>query len=264
MTGRVTTAGSASRVDLTISGSPGSSPGALNRGAGDPHRLRPHRRRGACPGPGGQFSHQQRDSGQGLSRRTQFHAALRYWGGPGGPGGAPGVHARKNALSKTCEYRASSTGPAVRPCTIVTAGGWLIELDLEAMAAVRGAGSAGRARFSAFWARAWAAATGYPVRRIFAAGWQTHPGGWLRFTITGSGFLRGMVRSLVGTMVEVGKGKADPALLMELLRTGERRRAGPTAPGSGAVSGGGGILKVFNFQFPKIRRAGKRSASRLR
>ncbi len=34
-------------------------------------------------------------------------------------------------------------------------------------------------------------------------------------------------------MVEVGKGKADPGLMVELLRTGERRRAGPTAPAQG-------------------------------
>jgi len=85
--------------------------------------------------------------------------------------------------------------------------------------------------FSAF--RASGSGNRNPVRRIIAAGWQTHPGGWRRFTITGNGFLRGMVRSLVGTMVEIGKGKAAPELLAELLKSGERRRAGPTAPGRG-------------------------------
>ena len=34
-------------------------------------------------------------------------------------------------------------------------------------------------------------------------------------------------------MVEVGKGKAAPDLLAELLQSGERRRAGPTAPPQG-------------------------------
>ncbi len=85
--------------------------------------------------------------------------------------------------------------------------------------------------FSAF--RASGSGNRNPVRRVLAARWQTHTGGWLRFRITGNGFLRGMVRSLVGTMVEVGKGKAAPELLAELLQTGERRRAGPTAPGRG-------------------------------
>ena len=49
-----------------------------------------------------------------------------------------------------------------------------------------------------------------PVRRVLAADWRDEPGGWLSFTITATGFLRGMVRSLVGTMVEVGRGKAPP------------------------------------------------------
>ena len=47
-----------------------------------------------------------------------------------------------------------------------------------------------------------------PVRRVLAATWRDEPGGWLSFTITATGFLRGMVRSLVGTMVEAGRGKA--------------------------------------------------------
>jgi tRNA pseudouridine38-40 synthase len=34
-------------------------------------------------------------------------------------------------------------------------------------------------------------------------------------------------------MVEVGKGKAEPVLLVELLKSGERRRAGSTAPPQG-------------------------------
>jgi tRNA pseudouridine38-40 synthase len=42
-----------------------------------------------------------------------------------------------------------------------------------------------------------------------------------------------MVRSLVGTMVEIGKGKAGPELLAELLRSGARPLAGPTAPAQG-------------------------------
>ena len=78
------------------------------------------------------------------------------------------------------------------------------------------------------------------MRRVLAAGWQTHPGGWLRFTITATGFFRGMVRSLVGTMVEVGQGKAPPARLAELLRSGARHLAGPTAPPQGLY-----LVEVF-------------------
>ena len=85
--------------------------------------------------------------------------------------------------------------------------------------------------FSAF--QAAGSSTRNPVRRIMESKWLSHPGGWLRFTVTANGFLRGMVRSLVGTMVEVGRGKAEPEILAELLRRPERRRAGPTAPTQG-------------------------------
>jgi tRNA pseudouridine38-40 synthase len=79
-----------------------------------------------------------------------------------------------------------------------------------------------------------------PVRRVLAATWRDNPGGWLTFTITATGFLRGMVRSLVGTMAEVGRGKAPPTLLAELLESGARHRAGPTAPPQGLY-----LVEVF-------------------
>ncbi len=79
-----------------------------------------------------------------------------------------------------------------------------------------------------------------PVRRVLAATWQDEPGGWLSFTITATGFLRGMVRSLVGTMAEVGRGKAPPAILAELLASRARHLAGPTAPPQGLY-----LVEVF-------------------
>jgi tRNA pseudouridine38-40 synthase len=85
--------------------------------------------------------------------------------------------------------------------------------------------------FSAF--RASGSGNRNPVRQISAARWQTHPGGWLRFTVTANGFLRGMVRSLVGTMVEVGKGKLPEGHLADLLESKNRSLAGPTAPPQG-------------------------------
>lgn len=142
---------------------------------------------------------------------------------------SPEFHARKSALSKTYEYRILNR-PSRSP--LHHHYGWWVShlLDLEAMAA-GAAALLGEHDFSAF--RASGSGNRNPVRRILAAGWQTHPGGWRRFSITGNGFLRGMVRSLVGTMVEIGKGKAGPELLAELLQSGERRRAGPTAPAQG-------------------------------
>jgi len=51
--------------------------------------------------------------------------------------------------------------------------------------------------------------------------------------ITGSGFLYGMVRAIVGTLLEVGRGKLPPAALADILASCDRRRAGPTAPAHG-------------------------------
>jgi len=51
--------------------------------------------------------------------------------------------------------------------------------------------------------------------------------------VTADGFLYGMVRSLAGTLIEVGKGKIGPSQVKEILRARDRRRAGPTAPARG-------------------------------
>jgi tRNA pseudouridine38-40 synthase len=51
--------------------------------------------------------------------------------------------------------------------------------------------------------------------------------------ISGGGFLRHMVRTLVGTLVDVGKGKYSPERVRELLSLRNRSEAGPTAPAHG-------------------------------
>lgn len=55
----------------------------------------------------------------------------------------------------------------------------------------------------------------------------------LRFTITGNGFLYHMVRILVGTLLEVGRGKLAPAAMGDILASQDRRQAGETVPACG-------------------------------
>lgn len=55
----------------------------------------------------------------------------------------------------------------------------------------------------------------------------------LRYEVTGSGFLRHMVRSIVGTLVEVGLGRWSPDDVVAVLASCDRARAGPTAPPHG-------------------------------
>ena len=53
------------------------------------------------------------------------------------------------------------------------------------------------------------------------------------FTFHGTGFLQNMVRILVGTLLEVGRGRWEPAYVREILDSKDRKLAGPTAPPEG-------------------------------
>jgi tRNA pseudouridine38-40 synthase len=138
-------------------------------------------------------------------------------------------HARKSARAKTYEYRILRR--ANRSPLHHHYAWWIAQhLDLPALEAAA-ATLPGEHDFTAF--RASGSDNINPVRRVLAAAWRDAPDGWLSFTITATGFLRGMVRSLVGTMVEVGRGKAPAAKMAELLASGARHLAGPTAPPQG-------------------------------
>jgi tRNA pseudouridine38-40 synthase len=62
----------------------------------------------------------------------------------------------------------------------------------------------------------------------------------IAFTVTGKGFLRYMVRSMVGTLLSVGRGEIDSATIRSALVTGDRSLAGETAPAKGLS-----LLEVF-------------------
>ena len=51
------------------------------------------------------------------------------------------------------------------------------------------------------------------------------------FRVSADRFLRNMVRAIVGTLIEVGRGKHDPAWVQELIETGTRGEAGESVPG---------------------------------
>jgi tRNA pseudouridine38-40 synthase len=55
----------------------------------------------------------------------------------------------------------------------------------------------------------------------------------LRIEITGDGFLRQMIRIIVGTLLEAGRGKLPPERVREILLSKDRRKAGPTAKAHG-------------------------------
>ena len=141
-----------------------------------------------------------------------------------------GFHARKSALGKEYLYRLYR-GRVVPPLVAPYAGRAARDLDVAAM---RQAISRlpGRHDFTAFAAAG--GAHGQPYRRIFAATLD-ESGRELLLRFTGDGFLRGMVRALVGTLLEVGAGRRPPASIAELLAGRPRAEAGPSAEARGLV-----------------------------
>ncbi|MEQ1762954.1 MAG: tRNA pseudouridine(38-40) synthase TruA [Pyrinomonadaceae bacterium] len=61
----------------------------------------------------------------------------------------------------------------------------------------------------------------------------------IEFRVSANGFLRYMVRSLVGTLIEVGRGEMDSDTIQTAIITGDRNLAGKTAPAQGLT-----LLKV--------------------
>jgi tRNA pseudouridine38-40 synthase len=75
------------------------------------------------------------------------------------------------------------------------------------------------------------------VRRIFSSRVLTAGASarepLITYEVRGDGFLRHMVRSIVGTLVEVGRGREPVVWINEVLASCDRRRAGRTAPPAG-------------------------------
>ena len=71
------------------------------------------------------------------------------------------------------------------------------------------------------------------VRRVTSAGWTDDGNGELLFEIEASSFCHQMVRSVVGTLVDVGRGRKRAGEVMGIIRSGDRARAGGLAPPHG-------------------------------
>ena len=78
------------------------------------------------------------------------------------------------------------------------------------------------------------------VRTIFSADLVKGNGDEMIIRLTGDGFLRHMVRNIVGTLVEVGRGRISPEGFAAIVEGRDRSAAGPTAPARGLF-----LEKVF-------------------
>ena len=55
----------------------------------------------------------------------------------------------------------------------------------------------------------------------------------LAFVVEADGFLYNMVRTIAGTLLDIGRGRLDPGCIESVLESGDRARCGPTAPAGG-------------------------------
>jgi tRNA pseudouridine38-40 synthase len=154
----------------------------------------------------------------------------------------PDFHARHSARRKTYEYRIAplaicppTLAPFVWNCT------WPLDLGAMQQAALYVIGEHDFASFAATdpdLSRRTdndnPPTTGKSsIRSIYASSWSRQEDGLLIYRVTGSGFLHHMVRNLVGTFVDVGRGRTSAEAIPAILAARSRSAAGPTAPPQG-------------------------------
>jgi len=137
-------------------------------------------------------------------------------------------HARFSARSKTYRYRIRHT-PLSDPFD--RAFVWFVPEPLDLGGMRRAADIVvGMHDFAAF--QSTGSETSGTIRTITRSEW-CDTAGVLTYEIAGDGFLRHMVRAIVGTLVEVGRGRRRPEGLATLLEGRSRSEAGATAPAHG-------------------------------
>jgi tRNA pseudouridine38-40 synthase len=144
---------------------------------------------------------------------------------------ADGFDARRDARGKRYVYRLlnrSAPSPLRRSRT------WHLRDPLDLAAMGRAAQLAlGTHDFAAFRGSVAGLAAGQGSVRTL---WRLEPGvqgDEVVVIVEGRSFLRHMVRNLVGTLVQVGRGRLPPEAMREILESRDRSRAGPTAPAHG-------------------------------
>lgn len=140
----------------------------------------------------------------------------------------PGFDARRSALSKRYLYLIDN-GPVAAP--LLRRYAWHVHHALELGAMARGLRSLrGKHDFSAFCASAGRCRT--PICTVLSARLLGRRGR-VAILLSADSFLHHMVRNVVGSLVEIGRGRRAPEWMKEVLLGRDRTRAGPTAPAQG-------------------------------
>lgn len=119
---------------------------------------------------------------------------------------------------------------------------WLVQQQLNLKSMIDAAQILiGEHDFSSF--RGTGSSTKNPVREVFSLSIERFEkldfmtasldGKFIKLRIEANGFLRHMVRNIVGTLVEIGRGRFTADRIKEILESHDRKLAGPTAPAIG-------------------------------
>ena len=72
----------------------------------------------------------------------------------------------------------------------------------------------------------------YRPDHVKMMGYPCEDGDYIVFKVRANRFLRNMVRAMVGSLIEVGRGKKDPSWIASLIESGSRSDAGSSVPGN--------------------------------
>lgn len=148
----------------------------------------------------------------------------------------PGFHARHSARAKTYEYRIHR-GEACAPwaARYAYALGWPLNVEKMQQAAALVIGEHDFTSFAAVdpdRSERESSSLANNIRTIFLSEWS-EDAGLLLYRVRGNGFLHHMVRNLVGTLLDAGRGHIAPEGVAGILNKRDRAAAGPTAPARG-------------------------------
>ncbi len=140
-----------------------------------------------------------------------------------------GFDARRSALGKRYRYVVENFETRA-PLTRLRAWQVFVPLDVRAMRAAA-EHLVGRHDFAAF--QASDCASEHAVREVRRLDVVGQAGGRIELVVEATAFVKHMVRNFAGTLVEVGLGKRDAGSIPALLASGDRTKAGRTAPPQG-------------------------------
>lgn len=139
----------------------------------------------------------------------------------------PEKHARFDAREREYTYYIT---PAKSPFRRFSAWHYAVELDVEKM----NAAAERLLEYDDFTSFAKLNSNNKTnICHVSHAKWQTMPDGTLRFTIRADRFLRNMVRAIVGTLVDVGRGRYTVEQFDDIIRSKELSRSSSGAPAVG-------------------------------